>query len=835
MSATRLHATPRHTDGTDASGAMRTPTTRREQRGGSQQVGSLERSFERLQQTVGNRAVQESLAPSPIPRGGKPLTPALRKDVERRFGHDFGAVQIHTDGPAARSAETLHAEAYTVGTHIVFGEGRFTPGTIEGRQLLAHELAHVVQQQSAARAAHMSGSAVDRLEASARRAGSQVGAGGTARVARSAAVPTIQRAPQRRFGRGDQLVVITGETVTVNGEPIPATARADGSIFHRGREIVLDGDGIFRYRDKSKRVVPKCNPHYYDQKGSPRPGRTLPTVAEGRRPPSSQYYDTRTGRVESWKPPTVEQRRLQRGGQTPGPAPPEIDPAIARRMSQVHRLRTEFEERVKVTVEKEKISEEAARAKVRQRMAAREQELPGRGEFEAGQTRATGERRGHGGVKVRSTTAAKQFEAAGAVTKVPTERLQHHIGAVNERLGIKFTIDPQSLQHAEVRHVVLNPNQTTFYPDRPMCGSCQRVFVLEARYRGRDLVVLDPDGTSRVFTPDGKVVEFRSGTVYERRAVLTKGPDGVTRVKIGSDAEVVHSARPRRDPPSSASKAPAERKKPSPRETRPKKQNSGKASARQVTAGAGKRTEKRPAGAAEEGKAAGKREAPHKRDVRKGQQRTKSGGKGESSAGPARPTFREHLKGAGVSAVTGAIEVARKMTWEERQQSFARRDQNEVEAKLSRQISDLQRTAVATYPPGTTLYVNVQEHESWITTTESDAPGKTLTLRNYAGRFIDSTHLSRHRVDRRSWTTVTAGPNTKMTTTFTTYSVEIRIPSAAETESEALIDQEIAKVDELLQELERRVEAGQQGSSDLQERDALLRKRERLLKLKDDI
>ncbi len=81
-----------------------------------------------------------------VAQAGRPLPDALRRQVEARFGHDFSSVRIHTDTEAARSADTEDAEAYTFGRHIVFGAGRFAPEHAQGRRLIAHELAHVVQQ-----------------------------------------------------------------------------------------------------------------------------------------------------------------------------------------------------------------------------------------------------------------------------------------------------------------------------------------------------------------------------------------------------------------------------------------------------------------------------------------------------------------------------------------------------------------------------------------------------------------------------------------------------------------------------------------------------------------
>src|SRR5262249_50315962 len=78
---------------------------------------------------------------------GQALDPATRAFMEPRFGHDFGGVRVHTDSMAAESARAVNAMAYTVGNNIVFGAGQFAPSTHAGRQLLAHELAHTVQQE----------------------------------------------------------------------------------------------------------------------------------------------------------------------------------------------------------------------------------------------------------------------------------------------------------------------------------------------------------------------------------------------------------------------------------------------------------------------------------------------------------------------------------------------------------------------------------------------------------------------------------------------------------------------------------------------------------------
>gem|GEM_PF-5899356 len=82
---------------------------------------------------------------------GQPLDAATGAAMEVRFGHGFGHVRIHADAPAAESARAVNAQAYTVGPHIVFGAGRYAPGTPAGQRLLAHELSHVLQQRGAQR------------------------------------------------------------------------------------------------------------------------------------------------------------------------------------------------------------------------------------------------------------------------------------------------------------------------------------------------------------------------------------------------------------------------------------------------------------------------------------------------------------------------------------------------------------------------------------------------------------------------------------------------------------------------------------------------------------
>lgn len=97
-----------------------------------------------LQGKAGNQAIQALLG------SGKPLPDPERGEMETRFGTDFLDVRIHDNPLAHRSAKLLRAKAFTYGSDIVFGAGRFVPRSREGHYLLAHELAHVVQQRGRA-------------------------------------------------------------------------------------------------------------------------------------------------------------------------------------------------------------------------------------------------------------------------------------------------------------------------------------------------------------------------------------------------------------------------------------------------------------------------------------------------------------------------------------------------------------------------------------------------------------------------------------------------------------------------------------------------------------
>lgn len=133
--------------------ARRRPATgRAAEPGGPTAAGLLH-----LQRAAGNAAVARSLddaeAESPVKKvvgrgGGQALDDDTRAFMESRLGQDFSGVRVHTDAAAAASAAAVQANAYTVGHDVVFGSGRYSPGTDDGRRMLAHELVHVAQQSA---------------------------------------------------------------------------------------------------------------------------------------------------------------------------------------------------------------------------------------------------------------------------------------------------------------------------------------------------------------------------------------------------------------------------------------------------------------------------------------------------------------------------------------------------------------------------------------------------------------------------------------------------------------------------------------------------------------
>jgi hypothetical protein len=119
---------------------------------------------------------------------GQGLESGTREVMESRFGHSFENVRVFDDSNAARAASGLSARAYTVGSDIVFDAGQYQPRSLEGQRVLAHELAHVVQNEHfAGNLEHLpvNGQRSDSAEADAHGVAQRVSSGQSAQVSSS--------------------------------------------------------------------------------------------------------------------------------------------------------------------------------------------------------------------------------------------------------------------------------------------------------------------------------------------------------------------------------------------------------------------------------------------------------------------------------------------------------------------------------------------------------------------------------------------------------------------------------------------------------------------------
>ena len=156
---------------------------------------------------------------------GQPLDAATRSLMESRFGHDFSGVRVHSDKRAGESAQSVGALAYTVGQELVFQPGRYVPRSTSGKQLLAHELTHVVQQSHG-------GNAIGDAEARADVAENQFAQG------REVSSRTLGGAPVALQAKPDDTAA-----ATVSSLSFP-TQRLDGFALNSAALTSTHGDEI---------------------------------------------------------------------------------------------------------------------------------------------------------------------------------------------------------------------------------------------------------------------------------------------------------------------------------------------------------------------------------------------------------------------------------------------------------------------------------------------------------------------------------------------------------------------------------------------------------------
>jgi hypothetical protein len=176
---------------------------------------------------------------------GVAMDTGTRTFFEPRFGRDLSGIRLHTDAKAASSAHAVNALAYTVGHDVVFGAGRYAPYTAEGRQLLAHELAHVVQQShglhSASAPLRISepSSYLERQADSAARDVIHGRVGGAV----CAAPRTLARAPAAPAKKCPSAHKIPDDVYRATGEAWRKSGHAGATVTEHGGRIVTDAGG----------------------------------------------------------------------------------------------------------------------------------------------------------------------------------------------------------------------------------------------------------------------------------------------------------------------------------------------------------------------------------------------------------------------------------------------------------------------------------------------------------------------------------------------------------------------------------------------------------------
>ncbi len=216
----------------DRSWAPASATTPAPKSGGAGQSSDSDREQKpAVMQRKAAGAVDAGPAPAIVDQvlrsSGRPLEKATRDYFEPRFGCDFSKVRVHTGAQAAESARAVHAHAYTVGNNIAFASGLYAPESSQGRRLLAHELAHTVQQASINTSSHERpalGALGDTHEQAAERIGNEVHGG------RFVTVPS-------RLGRLSR--------ARLQRNPVPISADQDlSAITARLEEIIRSGGEV---------------------------------------------------------------------------------------------------------------------------------------------------------------------------------------------------------------------------------------------------------------------------------------------------------------------------------------------------------------------------------------------------------------------------------------------------------------------------------------------------------------------------------------------------------------------------------------------------------------
>ncbi len=237
-------------------------------RGGPDSESRLKKSHEGKPSAVNNLEVEQYIEKS---RGhGQSMDSNTLEQMNTDFGRDFSGVRLHTGSSAGNAARTLGAGAFTTGRDIYFGPGRYQPGSRSGRHLLAHELAHTVQQgnaPSSPKAKLVVGSAHDPQEKEADAVADHI-VYGTAQTKASAgardsivlqrqetetAPPPPASEPPEAVTEGDLLIKL-GKSIRISAEEIAGSGRSI-TVDLTKKPITVPGLRLnrFVYRPKNKK------------------------------------------------------------------------------------------------------------------------------------------------------------------------------------------------------------------------------------------------------------------------------------------------------------------------------------------------------------------------------------------------------------------------------------------------------------------------------------------------------------------------------------------------------------------------------------------------------
>jgi hypothetical protein len=172
--------------------------------------------------------------------GGSPLPDNVRGFMEPRFGADFSQVRVHTDSAAVQMNKELGAQAFTHGNDIYFNSGKYNPGSSDGKQLLAHELTHTIQQTGAVQAKLQPG---EKYEEEAEQMAEPIKAMPTPVEAKGAEVEAQAQSSNQSEGKLAQKTQPAATTETKsNGEvavPKPEVAPATTTETKLNREVTV--------------------------------------------------------------------------------------------------------------------------------------------------------------------------------------------------------------------------------------------------------------------------------------------------------------------------------------------------------------------------------------------------------------------------------------------------------------------------------------------------------------------------------------------------------------------------------------------------------------------